>query len=527
MALLLTSTAVQTVVTNTIILVQEVITEFAGSVSDVPRQVQGVAEGVEKKLDAEVDVPPYPTSRIYPLSSKRRIQRTTKLTLRTSAPMMPRRQTDSAAEGIQAILAEAHRDARYIAALKVLLSLFEKCLSIHLAVPGGHAVVAQCSVPQVQVHRAADAKTLLQRLVSGKSLDPLCASFNNLVAAVASVPREDHAVVQLHAYFTELRGCLALASLPEDHTTVRLLRILTTLSTDIHDYLSSVRSPLRKRRTLLFGSDLERRRRRRGRHERIAFFSLMRTIFKPDGAVIIPTLIFISTAFLRERYIVFGRSGGIPSLGHEDEGVLGLDFGLGGLGGAIIGILLCLHEFTPLMDLKHWILILNEPAYADHPASGQVVRTKGAKRRLVEQWQSMAWLGLAWLMTCTLSKVKRKKGRGGQSWWTAIMNVIASGQLFGRSPQLTDQIAWKQTLHAEERPVDVEQRVREEVDAVGELIDSNRRQTCARAESRGKGTPCGGGGLPETMCTQPEGGSELPGEVLDKTCVGLGPGSRR
>lgn len=92
------------------------------------------------------------------------------------------------------------------------------------------------------------------------------------------------------------------------------------------------------------------------------------------------------------------------------------------------------------MDLKHWILILNEPAYADHPASGQVVRTKGAKRRLVEQWQSMAWLGLAWLMTCTLSKVKRKKGRGGQSWWTAIMNVIASGQLFGRSPQLTDQM---------------------------------------------------------------------------------------
>lgn len=34
--------------------------------------------------------------------------------------------------------------------------------------------------------------------------------------------------------------------------------------------------------------------------------------------------------------------------------------------------------------------------------------------------------------------------------------------------------------------MDVEQRVREEVDAVGELIDSNRRQTCARAESRGK-----------------------------------------
>lgn len=75
MALLLTSTAVQTVVTNTIILVQEVITEFAGSVSDVPRQVQGVAEGVEKKLDAEVDVPPYPTSRIYPLSSKRRLRK--------------------------------------------------------------------------------------------------------------------------------------------------------------------------------------------------------------------------------------------------------------------------------------------------------------------------------------------------------------------------------------------------------------------------------------------------------------------
>lgn len=160
------------------------------------------------------------------------IQRTTKLTLRTSAPMMPRRQTDSAAEGIQAILAEAHRDARYIAALKVLLSLFEKCLSIHLAVPGGHAVVAQCSVPQVQVHRAADAKTLLQRLVSGKSLDPLCASFNNLVAAVASVPREDHAVVQLHAYFTELRGCLALGS--SDPSCVKSNRCKMDISQMIH-----------------------------------------------------------------------------------------------------------------------------------------------------------------------------------------------------------------------------------------------------------------------------------------------------
>lgn len=43
---------------------------------------------------------------------------------------------------------------------------------------------------------------------------------------------------------------------------------------------------------------------------------------------------------------MFGRSGGIPSLGHEDEGVLGLDFGLGGLGGAIIGILLVLGTQT-------------------------------------------------------------------------------------------------------------------------------------------------------------------------------------
>ncbi|PBK63483.1 hypothetical protein ARMSODRAFT_536097 [Armillaria solidipes] len=364
MVIFCTSTTARLVVSNIVVLVQEIVANFAGNIGDIAQQVQGVAEGVgkiaegveatveglSKKPEADANTPvskvAHTTTQIevaarevadnanaaaaFGQNAKHRDSSDDQIN--TPHLHTDDSQPDSAAEGIQAILVEAHQDPRYTAALKTLLSLLEKYLSIWQELG---AMLSQPSAPVSRFNSiAADTKILLERLASGKSLDPLCATMGNLMTAVTSVPGEDHTVVQLRDYLTDLRGYLAracsdfsyvksnacrtdisqlihrgriilkaahraenflgsfigeaqtfISALSKDHTTIRLLRAFTTLSTDMHNYLTSVRAPITTRGSLYLSeamwNDI-------AAVAMNASLSLTRNIFRPNGAVIIP-----------------------------------------------------------------------------------------------------------------------------------------------------------------------------------------------------------------------------------------------
>ncbi|KAK0491643.1 hypothetical protein IW261DRAFT_1556785 [Armillaria novae-zelandiae] len=611
--LLFTSTTARIVVSNIVVFVQEIVANLAGDISDVAQQVQGLAEGVgkiaegveatvdgiSKKSESDAKTPEHkvahtPTqievavrevadnanaAAAFVQNTKHRDSSDTPR-LHTDDP-----QPDSAAEGIQAMLVEAHQDPRYTAALKTLLSLLEKYLSIYQELG---AMLSQPSPPVSMFNSiAADTKILLERLASGKSLDPLCAAMNNLMAAVTSAPGEDHTVVQLRDYLTDLRGYLVrsysdlsyvksircrtdisqmihrgriilkaahrtenlleistaeaqtfISALSKDHTTVRLLRAFTTLSKDIQDYLTSVRAPTTTRGSLCLSEVM---------WNDIAavamntFLSLTRNIFRPNEAVIIPIPrveygdskldVAVDGRLMRVSLVDDARNearsagvGGDPEsampnrltpssisvrrwselrldfsaatvpenrtitssnkvniridgvlsgarhkvvslddlgyffrfkslMGYEDEGVLGLDIGFGGLGGGTIDIILELDaqtssddqvDFTivnvtvtlppsldidvELMDSRHWILnaMLTPIAL---PLVKWFVRRELEKT--VEQWIRSAINSLARGLHAVRDETQKD---GGQSVWTAIMNVISSGQLFSASP---------------------------------------------------------------------------------------------
>ncbi|KAK0447646.1 hypothetical protein EV421DRAFT_1901016 [Armillaria borealis] len=708
------------------LIAQEIVANFAGNISDVAQQVQGVAEGVgkiaegveatveglSKKPEADANTPvskvAHTTTQVEVAAREVADNANAAAALGQNAKHRdssddqintPHLHTDdsqpnSAAEGIQAILVEAHQDPRYTAALKTLLSLLEKYLSIWQELG---AMLSQPSAPVSRFNSiAADTKILLERLASGKSLDPLCATMGNLMIAVTSVPGEDHTVVQFRDYLTDLRGYLAracsdfsyvksnscrtdishlihrgriilkaahraenllgsfigedqtfISALSKDHTTIRLLRAFTALSTDIHDYLTSVRAPTTTRGSLYLPEAM---------WNDIAavamntFLSLTRNIFRPNGAVIIPIPrveygdtkldVAVDGRLMRVSLVDDarneGRSAGVygdpesdtpnwltPSsiivkrwselrldfaaatvpengtaitssnkvnihidgvfsgarhkvvslddlgyffrfkslMGYEDEGVLGLDIGFGGLGGGTIDIILELDTQTAsedqvdfsiasvsvtlppsldigveLLDSRHWILnSMLTPIVL--PLVKWFVRRELEKT--VEQLIRSAINSLAYGLHAVRDETQKD---GGQSVWTAIVNVISSGQLFGASPvdgpdvrtettvslkgvqiqrveadagsvsqstiaigiapqilpckgelqplaspaAMYEHVASEvsdQVIYAEERLVDVEQQVREGVTAVEELID-RAGDKLARTESR-------------------------------------------
>lgn len=248
-------------------------------------------------------------------------------------------------------------------------------------------------------------------------------------------------------------------------------------------------------------------------------------------------------------------------MGYEDEGVLGLDIGFGGLGGGTIDIILELDTQTTsedqvdfsiasvtvtlppsldigveLMDSRHWILnAMLTPIVL--PLVKWFVRRE--LKKMVEQWIRSAINNLAHGLHAVRDETQKD---GGQSVWTAIMNVVSSGQLFdvspvdepdvrtettvslkgvqiqrveadaggvsqstiaiGIAPQILpckgelqplaspaamyEHVASEvsdQVIYAEERLVDVEQQVREGVTAVEGLID-RAGDKLARTESR-------------------------------------------
>ncbi|KAK0230134.1 hypothetical protein IW262DRAFT_380571 [Armillaria fumosa] len=614
--LLFTSTTAQIIVSNVVVLVQEIVLNFADDISDVAQQVKGLAEGVgkiaegveatvegiSKKLETDTNIPVHKVAHtptqidlaVREVADNANAaaafgQLNVKHQDSSDAPCLHTddSQSDSAAEGIQAVLVEAHQDPRYTAALKTLLSLLEKYLSIWQELG---SMLSQPSPPVSMFNSiAADTKILLERLASGKSLDPLCVTMSNLMTAVTFVPGEDRTVVQLRDYLTDLGGYLVraysdfsyvksnrcrtdisqmihrgriilkavhrtenilgvfigevqtfISALLNDHTTVRLFRAFTTLSTDIHDYLTSVRASITTRGSLCLSevmwNDI-------AAVAMNAFLSLTRNIFRPNGAVIIPIprveygdtkldvavdgrLMKVSLVDdARNEARLAGVGGDLESdmpnrltpssisvrrwselrldfsaatvpedtsrtaitssnkvnihidgvlsgarhkvlsladlgyffrfkslMGYEDEGVLGLDIGFGGLGGGTIDIILELDAQTAsedlvdfslasvavtlppsldigleLMDSRHWILnaMLTPIAL---PLVKWFVRRELEKT--VEQWIRSAINSLAHGLHAVRDETQKD---GGQSVWTAIVNVISSGQLFSAS----------------------------------------------------------------------------------------------
>ncbi|KAK0499433.1 hypothetical protein EDD18DRAFT_1460346 [Armillaria luteobubalina] len=719
--LLFSSTTARIIVSNIVVFVRDIVANFADDISDAAQQVQGLAEGVGKiaesveatvegisnNSEADANTPVHKVAHT-PTQIEVAVREVADNANAAAAFVQdakhrdssdaPHRhtddsQSDSAAEGIQAILVEAHQDPRYIAALKTLLSLLEKYLSIWQELG---VMLSQPSPPVFKFNSiAADTKILLERLASGKSLDPLLATMSNLVTAVTSVPGEDHTVAQLRDYFTDLRGYLVraysdvsyvkssrcrtdisqmihrgriilkaahrtenllkifigeaqtfISALLKDHTTIRLLRAFTTLSTDLHNYLASVRASITTRGSLYWSevmwNDI-------AAVAMNALLSLTRNIFRPNGAVIIPIprveygdtkldvavdgrlmkVSLVDDAWNEARYAGVGGDpesdmpnrltpssisvrrwselrldfaaatlpengtaitssnkvnihiDGVLSgarhrvvsladlgyffrfksfLGYEDEGVLGLDIGFGGLGGGTIDIVLELDTQTAdedqvdfsiasvtvtlppsldigveLMDSRHWILntMLTPIAL---PLVKWFVRRELEKT--VEQWIRSAINSLARGLHVVRDETHKD---GGQSVWTAIANVISSGQLFNASavdepdvrtettvslkgvqiqrgaaddggesqstmtigiasqilpckgelqPLVSPEAMYEhvasevsdQVAYAEERLVDAEQQVREGLSAVEELID-RAGDTLKRTES--------------------------------------------
>ncbi|KAK0190308.1 hypothetical protein F5146DRAFT_1193806 [Armillaria mellea] len=598
--LLFTSTTARIIVSNIVVLVEEIVANLAGDISDVaqqgrlPKGVEATVEGISKKSEADANTPVHkvahtPTqievavrevadsasaAAAFAQSAKHRDASDDQVN--TPCLHTDDSESDSAAEGIQAILVEAHQDPRYIAALKTFLSILEKYLSIW------QELRAMLSQPSPSVSRfnsiAADTKILLERLASGKSLDPLCATMSNLMTAVTSVPGEDHStVIQLRDYLPDLRGYLVrdcsdfsyvksnrcrtdisqmihrgriilkaahrtenflgsficeaqtfMFALSKDRTTIRLLRAFTTLSTDIHNYLTSP-----------CGNDI-------AAVAMNAFLSFTRNIFRPNGAVIIPIPrveygdpkldVAVDGRLMRVSLVDAAQNEGRPVgvcgdresdtpnwltpssilvkrwselhldfaaatvpengtaitssnkvnihidgvfsgarhkvvslddlgyffrfkslMGYEDEGVLGLDIGFGGLGGGTIDIILELDTETASEDR------------VDFSITSVTVTLPPSLDIGVELMDSKHWILNAMLTPIVLPLVKwfvrreLEKMDGGQSVWTAIVNVISSGQLFGASPVDEPDVRTETTVSLKGVQI---QRV--EVDAGGE-----------------------------------------------------------
>ncbi|KAK0443978.1 uncharacterized protein EV420DRAFT_1768488 [Desarmillaria tabescens] len=714
--LLFTSTTTWIVVSSIATLVQEIIAEFAGNISDVAQQVQGIAEEVEKvaegieatvedvskNLEADINTPvskdAHTSTQVE--AAVRAVADNANVAASFAQNTKHRDSADDYAN-TPPFHIDAHMDSAAEGVQATLLALFEKYLSIWQDLG---IILSQPTEPSAPVSRfnsiAADAKILLERLASGKSLDPLCASMNSLMAAVASDPGEDHTIIQLHAYFMDLRRYLDrafsdssyvesnicktdisqmihrgriilkaahkaenllgnfvheaqvfIASLSEDHTTIRLLKAFTTLSTDIQSYLSAIRAPttIATRGGLYLSeamwNDI-------AAVAMNAVLSFTQTIFQPNGAVIIPVPrveysdtkldVAVDGRLMRvslvddarnegwsagvggdpesrmpnwltpssiivkrwsELHIDFAaattpenttpvassnkvniRIDGVfagsrhkvisldalgyffrykPFMGYEDEGMLGFDFEFGGLEGGTIDIILELDTQTAsedqfdfsiasvavtlppsldisvkLTDSRHWILnaMLTPIVLA-------LVKwfVRRELEKVVEQWIRSAINTLANGLHAVRDETQKD---GGQSVWTAIMNVITSAQLLGASsadgtdartestvsfkgvhiqrteadaggasqstiaigiapqilpckgepqplvspPAMYSHVASEvsdQVTHAEQRLVDVGQQVREGVNAVEELIDSNG-DNFSRTENREK-----------------------------------------
>ncbi|KAJ7131712.1 hypothetical protein C8R43DRAFT_1239737 [Mycena crocata] len=202
--LAVTSSAFRMLMSDILTTTREIVAEAASEVGQVASQVQAAAADVSKAAELDnLTAEGLKGKAEDSVSGLRQSIGHAHRNIGTLGDESPERVRDLVVGRVQEIVIQAHQNPQHQAAIQTILFLFHK-YSDKLSAGANQPVVidAQVDLSPPFYETVMDFKTLLERLASGRSLDPLLRMFRAAVADAVDAPNETGAA--LKRYFADL-----------------------------------------------------------------------------------------------------------------------------------------------------------------------------------------------------------------------------------------------------------------------------------------------------------------------------------